>query len=144
MDNIIDNRNIYSLNSDINTLNNDKLLLHDDNSSLLILIIDLQNFLLFETDISKILKNVIIFINAHLAYSSSNKVCCIVNDEKEGTQFLYPNEDDISEQKEYVNEDTYQEFKKIDESILNKLNEIIKNNKTSQLTSSIGAIRFFR
>lgn len=44
MDNIIDNRNIYSLNSDINTLNNDKLLLHDDNSSLLILIIDLQNF----------------------------------------------------------------------------------------------------
>lgn len=134
MDNIIDNRNIYSFNSDINTLNNDKLLLHDDNSSLLILIIDLQNFLLFETDISKILKNVIIFINAHLAYSSSNKVCCIVNDEKEGTQFLYPNEDDISEQKEYMNEDTYQEFKKIDESILNKLNEIIKNNKTSQLT----------
>lgn len=69
-----------------------------------------------------------------MAYSSSNKVCCIVNDEKEGTQFLYPNDDDISEQKEYMNEDTYQEFKKIDESILNKLNNLIKNNKPTQLT----------
>lgn len=137
MDNIIDNRNIYNnLNSNINTLNNDKLILHDENSSLLVIIIDFQQLIQFdlESDISTIMKNIIIFINAHIAYSSSNKVCCIVNDDKHGVQFLYPNEEagPVTEAKDAENvlkEDMYQGFKKVDETILSQLEKLIEEYK---------------
>ena len=137
MENIIDNRNIYNLNNNINTLNNDKLILHDENSSLLIIVIDLQQLIQFDSDndISTIMKNIIIFINTHIAYSSSNKVCCIINDDKHGVQYLYPNEDeeddeeDDQENKSILNEDMYQGFKKVDESILRKLEKIVAEHK---------------
>ncbi|XBW38185.1 hypothetical protein QEN19_003777 [Hanseniaspora menglaensis] len=139
MENIIDNRNIYNnLNGNINTLNNDKLILKDENSSLLVLAIDLQQLLQFdeENDVSTIMKNIIVFINAHIAYSSSNKVCCIINDDRNGVEFLYPNEDEEDESTEVLNGDMYQGFKKVNESIMRKLAKVVEKHKEEVLGSS--------
>lgn len=86
-------------------------------------------------NIVKVLQSLIVFLNAHLAFNTSNQVCVIAA-HSQGIKYLYPKSSDKSSSKEVkigkaqdlsiINNRMYSKFRNIDETLMEELYSLFK------------------
>ncbi|CCD22681.1 TFIIH/NER complex subunit TFB4 NDAI_0A05260 [Naumovozyma dairenensis CBS 421] len=110
--------------------------LSEETPSLLTVIIDITPKLWTELDqeteengsLISVLKSLIVFLNAHLAFNSSNQVAVIAS-HSQGIKYLYPqntkgsDEESSSKTKDLsiINKDMYRRFRNVDETLVEEL-----------------------
>lgn len=120
----------------------------EETPSLLTVIIDTAPQLWAELDnerhqnanIITVLESVIVFLNAHLAFNSSNKVAVIAA-HSQGIKYLYPksytnhnegntsNSSPLSKDLSIINNDMYRQFRNVDETLVEELYNLFQEEK---------------
>lgn len=120
----------------------------EETPSLLTVIIDTAPQLWAELDternqnanIINVLESVIVFLNAHLAFNSSNQVAVIAA-HSQGIKYLYPksytnqnkgntsNSSPLSKDLSIINNDMYRQFRNVDETLVEELYNLFQEEK---------------
>ncbi|EGW30349.1 uncharacterized protein SPAPADRAFT_63205 [Spathaspora passalidarum NRRL Y-27907] len=109
-----------------------------DEPSLLTIILDISPLGWYKLrdlmTLEEMTKNLLVFLNAHLALNNSNQVAFIASSPK-GSRFLYPNpaksyqevkvSDGATSARDFVNKGMYRQFRIVDKAVLEELNEFL-------------------
>eukprot|EP00794_Sanderia_malayensis_P014135 gene14135-15612_t len=113
---------------------------NDETSSLLVTILDVNSAWWRQHDAKSkpeesffhCLESVIVFINSHLLLKHTNKLGFIICHNKKST-FVYPNEDNSNTNSSIVRDGKYEEFIRLDESVINEIKRIHENSTDAAL-----------
>ncbi|EEB09185.1 transcription factor TFIIH complex subunit Tfb4 [Schizosaccharomyces japonicus yFS275] len=119
----------------------------DDTPSLLVVILDANPVswysLAQKAPISEILADIIVFINAHLAFHHENRVAVIAS-HTDSVEFLYPTTKDNRKTKQVDPEkdaNTYRKFREVDDMVLEGMARLVEStNSISTKTMMSGAL----
>ncbi|QLQ78885.1 hypothetical protein HG537_0B02330 [Torulaspora globosa] len=134
----------------------------EETPSLLTLVIDtapklwaeLNNERNQDANIISVLESIIVFLNAHLAFNSSNQVAVIAA-HSQGIKYLYPksnvNQDKVTtnllpgKDLSIINNDMYRQFRNVDETLVEELYKLFQQEKeqvekTTQKSTLAGGI----
>ncbi|KAF6071041.1 Transcription factor Tfb4 family protein [Candida albicans] len=116
----------------------------NDDPSLLTIILDLSMKGWYNIkemiSIQDITKSLLVFLNGHLSLNNSNQVAFLVSSTM-GSKFLYPDltmvgNPNVSEHSEHF-PDMYRSFKMVDQSVLQRLNEMLTTSSSTSMKSRV-------
>ncbi|RLV96558.1 RNA polymerase II transcription factor B subunit 4 [Spathaspora sp. JA1] len=121
-----------------------------DEPSLLTIILDVSPLGWYKLrdlmTVEEMTKNLLVFLNAHLALNNSNQVAFIASSSR-GSRFLYPNPSKSYQEvkvsdggntsaRDFVSKGMYRQFRIVDKAVLEELNEFIKEKPDENIDSA--------